>query len=116
MTTRPDLSDPIEDCKDVDGPCAWSDAPSTGWVAALDAWSWVERTKGEWSKTGPCPRCGHTIGVIVQDGALVGAVTAEDAISLEPVRAECNCRYPHEGRPEGINEGCGQGGSLQPPQ
>lgn len=109
------ILDPVDECASNPGGCAWTDAPSEKWVSELDAWPWAERAKGEWAKSGACPRCAHPMAVIVQDGTLLGAVSTETADELDPVRAECNCRHKHDGRPEGISEGCGQAGTLRPP-
>lgn len=63
--------------------------------------------------TGPCPRCGDDVNysqvLAAIGGEVVGVLggndlTTHDYLSL-PV--PCRCTGAHDGRPEGVDQGCG---------
>lgn len=109
--------DPDDDGTDLmDGEnCRWNDAASEEWTRVIEAWPWLKRSPGEWSKSGSCPRCDHGMSVLIRGSVILGAEGITDE-PMQPVLAGCNCAGSHPGRPEGIERGCGHSGLIGPPE
>jgi hypothetical protein len=99
----------------------WEDVKDPEWAAAVALWDWELRRKGEWSKSGTCPRCKHLMSVLAQGGTLVGGATmtvdAAPDSKPDPVDAHCN-QCEHDGHPAAPpirTRGCGARGQIPPP-
>jgi hypothetical protein len=100
---------PAADCPN--GQCDWNTTTPDTWPAIVDRWDWtvVPGTKTR-EKTGPCPRCDHTMWVTAGPGVA-------DAVGRVLVRAYCNCDQVdlHPKRPKDEDAGCGQGAVINGP-
>ena len=108
--------DPVDECSDLEHSeeCLWNDRYSKRWMEVVNAWDWRQRSPGEWSKSGDCPRCGHEMSVLVRGSVILGGEAIERE-TMEPVLAICNCGDSHSGRPTGFDRGCGQRALIDPP-
>jgi hypothetical protein len=100
----------------------WGAADST-WISAVDQWDWHAkyRTSSDgkrqlvsWFKAGSCPRCGGSM--IVEQNR--GWAESVDGMTVAPSPtkekdARCNCSGAHDGRPTGVNDGCGASGEIR---
>lgn len=90
----------------------WDDAENPGWIEAVESWDWtdwkIENEFVGWVKSGPCPRCDHTIAIYQEVH-----VYALPLDSPTRVRAGCNCQHKHDGRPsDDPLKGCGSHGTV----
>jgi hypothetical protein len=99
-----------------DGTEDWDDSPFAGWSEAVQTWPWEEWNEGGgrqegWVKSGPCPRCGHTIAIYQE---IVVYINPPPAGYVEYVDACCNCGFKHTGRaPDAPCEGCGPSARIK---
>lgn len=56
-----------------------------------------------WVAAGKCPHCGHLMAVYRR---IVRGTRSSN------ITATCNCVEPHNGRPAGVKQGCGQSASI----
>ena len=99
----------------------WERAKLAAWVSEVNQWVWTPHGDGEWTKSGNCPRCHHSIMIRLEDGTLVGVAPSASSpgsatVSLDRHLATCNCSSAHEGRPDFQKYGCGSGGLIEPPR
>ncbi len=95
-----------------EGSAEWDPTPMPGWREEVSSWPWEVWNDGGgrpegWLKSGPCPRCGHTMSAYSRS---VNIGVAED--SAGNITARCNCEYPHKLRPDDIAGGCGQQAAI----
>jgi hypothetical protein len=81
----------------------YDDSRDTAWETGVDRISWRRRHDDTCSKTGPCPRCGHSITFVEE--APTNEADAQGKFE------ECNCGVIHPGTPEG-RVGCGANGLI----
>jgi hypothetical protein len=80
------------------------------WQTEVNAWPWTGSKEQGWRKSGPCPRCGHTLVVTATGGTLARALTRK-------ATARCSCSGEHANHPDRANRdwGCGFGCIIDPP-
>src|SRR3954454_12006670 len=82
------------------------------WVEDVDNWVWTERDESTYSKSGPCPHCGHLIGFVETPTLHLNLATAETAVMKGRRFQACNCGVAHPGAAEG-ETGCGHSGQIE---
>jgi hypothetical protein len=89
------------------------------WAVAVDSWKWNPRGEADddedgdetSSKSGPCPRCGHTV-TLVDATAIYSGFRARESVAGAGRRyAACNCGVAHPETPDG-ETGCGANGLI----
>jgi hypothetical protein len=85
----------------------YDDTRDPAWEAGVDRIPWRRRHDDTCSKTGPCPRCGHSISFVEEAPAGGESRGADGQGKFE----ECNCGVIHPDTPEG-RIGCGANGLI----
>ena len=84
--------------------------PVPGWGDTVASWPWQPWLEHDvplgWTKAGDCPYCKHSM--------TVHQTKQRYASPAEWKHAQCNCGYPHEGRPtDEPVKGCGQQADIR---
>ncbi|MEV0722310.1 hypothetical protein AB0I37_05975 [Micromonospora purpureochromogenes] len=84
--------------------------PVPGWGDTVASWPWQPWLEHDvqlgWKKAGDCPYCEHPM--------TVHQTKQRYASPVEWKHAQCNCGYPHEGRPtDEPVKGCGQQADIR---
>jgi len=97
---------------------AYDTMTTEAWLDEVEKWPWQKLDRDRWRKTGPCPRCNHTMDIPFDVSTMIFRghpnEDAEDEIDNEAY-GRCNCAAQHPGRPDG-ESGCGPSGFFSPPK